>query len=423
MPPKKPSTATLASSDDSQDDSLVPSTDRNPTSNPRNSVESSAIKKSRGRPRKQPTATCEIPEDPDGNLPIVSRIETRPETKKPILEQREGEGEEGRGRGRGKRRGRVGEDASTKEKSTNTTKTLPNRKNAVERKLEIPETQAACGDISAPENGDMGVSQDEESDSLPNKRRGKKIEAEKASKAPAKPDPNELADELAQLKLKFEKLRRLQADDADAIYAEQIKALEERDKASQRIVVNLKAELKSRSISLQELQEKEKRIQELEKQNSLMEDKIERLLQDHAVLSAKLETARNIGKMPSNNSKTTASSSVSKEFSQHRENLYSDLCGLIVVNVKSDEDGGIEYDCLSTGKNGALHFKLQLDAEDDEDQVDDDGPYFTYNPMLERGRDERLIAVLPPIFRDEMNFKRTRGVDFYLQLMQSLQSS
>ncbi|KAF3311580.1 hypothetical protein TWF173_008208 [Orbilia oligospora] len=269
----------------------------------------------------------------------------------------------------------------------------------------------------------MGVPQDEEPDSLPNKRRGKKIEAEKASKAPAKPDPNELADELAQLKLKFEKLRRLQADDADAIYAEQIKALEERDKASQRIVVNLKAELKSRSISLQELQEKEKRIQELEKQNSLMEDKIERLLQDHAVLSAKLETARNIGKMPSNNSKTTASSSVSKEFSQHRENLYSDLCGLIVVNVKSDEDGGIEYDCLSTGKNGALHFKLQLDAEDDEDQVDDDGPYFTYNPMLERGRDERLIAVLPPIFRDEMNFKRTRGVDFYLQLMQSLQSS
>ncbi|KAK6509914.1 hypothetical protein TWF481_004636 [Arthrobotrys musiformis] len=325
----------------------------------------------------------------------------------------------GKGSGKGKTARTAGEDTSTKDK-------IPNRKKAVEQKLEIPETQAARGEASESEDEDIDASQSEESDPTPSSGRNKNQKAgkgSKASKASGKADTDTLAEELAQLKLKYEKLRRLQTDDADAIHAEQFKALEERDRASQRIIENLKAELNSRSISLQQLQKKDERIQELEKQNSLMEGKIERLLQDHAVLSAKLETARNIGKTPSNNPKAIAPGGTSKEFSQHRENLYSDLCGLIVVNVKSDEDGGIEYDCLSTGKNGALHFKLQLDAEDDEDEVDDDGPYFTYNPMLERGRDERLIAVLPPIFRDEMNFKRTRGVDFYLQLMQSLQSS
>ncbi|RVD80319.1 uncharacterized protein DFL_008221 [Arthrobotrys flagrans] len=428
MPPKK-SKVTLTSSDDSEDASLVPSTDRKPTANSRMFVESSAIKKSRGRPRKQPTVASGIPEDPDDSLALASQVEIPLETKKPVVEQKAKEKEKGKrkgkekGKGKGEEVGTGGEDISTKDKPTNPTKAVPNRKKAVEQRLEIPETQAACGEISESEDEGMDISQDEEEDSPPNKEKNKKSKAGKISKASGKTDPDGLADELAQLKLKYEKLRRLQTDDADAIHAEQIKTLEERDKASQRIIENLKAELKSRSISLQQLQEKDRRIQELEKQNSLMEDKIGRLLQDHAVLSAKLETARNIGKTPSNNSKAIAPSGASKEFSQHRENLYSDLCGLIVVNVKSDEDGGIEYDCLSTGKNGALHFKLQLDAEDDEDEVDDDGPYFTYNPMLERGRDERLIAVLPPIFRDEMNFKRTRGVDFYLQLMQSLQSS
>ncbi|KAK6533864.1 hypothetical protein TWF281_005214 [Arthrobotrys megalospora] len=397
MPPKKAPKPTSSSSE--EDGSSIPP------------VESSAIKKSRGRPRKQqhqpaPAASV-IPEDTDDSLAPPPP----PEMKKPPVERKE----------KGKAVVVVGGgEPPTKSKIANPTKAVPSRKRAVEQKLEIPETQAVREEASQSEDEDMDISQDEESDPPPARR---KNQPSKVGKASGKPDPDALADELAQLKIKYEKLRRLRTDDADAIHREQIKALEERDKASQRIIENLKSELKSRSISLQQLQEKDQRIQELEKQNSLMEDKIERLLQDHAVLSAKLETARNIGKTPSNNSKAIVTGGASKEFSQHRENLYSDLCGLIVVNVKSDEDGGIEYDCLSTGKNGALHFKLQLDAEDDDDEADDDGPYFTYNPMLERGRDERLIAVLPPIFRDEMNFKRTRGVDFYLQLMQSLQSS
>ncbi|KAK6333912.1 hypothetical protein TWF730_004091 [Orbilia blumenaviensis] len=433
MPPKKSTKATLISSasDDndnnsSDDASLVPSTDRKPTANTRISVESSAIKKSRGRPRKQPVQhPSGIPED-DDTLSAASQQDPLLDAKKEVpIEQQQ------KDKTKGKTKAPTEGDLPTKTKTTmttNPTKTIPSRKKAADQKIEIPETQVVAGEDSESEGeGDVDMSDDDDDDREPDPpapaTNKEKTKRSKAGKAPVKPDADGLADELAQLKIKYEKLRRLQTDHADAIHDEQIKALEERDKASQSIIKNLKDELKSRSVSLQQFQEKETRIQELEKQNSLMEDKIERLLQDHAVLSAKLETARNIGKTPSNNSKAIAPSGASKEFSQHRENLYSDLCGLIVVNVKSDEDGGIEYDCLSTGKNGALHFKLQLDAEDDEDDEDDDGPYFTYNPMLERGRDERLIAVLPPIFRDEMNFKRTRGVDFYLQLMQSLQSS
>lgn len=125
--------------------------------------------------------------------------------------------------------------------------------------------------------------------------------------------------------------------------------------ASQRIIKNLKAELKSRDNLLQQLKEKEERIQQLEGDADLMETKIERLLRDHAVLSAKLETARNHARsLHVGNKPATAGPFSGKDTWQHKEHLISDLCGLIIINVRNDDDGGVEYDCLSSGKNGGM---------------------------------------------------------------------
>ncbi|KAF3938993.1 hypothetical protein ABW19_dt0204221 [Dactylella cylindrospora] len=474
MPPKKISKATLAShiissSEDEEDSSILATeSSKNPAPNRATSVESSAIKKNRGRPRK-PVASSQ---EPIEGAMIEPAAAIEPEKTKETGTARQAiqigtkaKKSESRNSKKASKATDEFEDddelameidtppkgkSSTKHKAVKASaskpkpKGVPNRKRAAAEGLEIPETQLVAENAPESSDGQLSDELSDDEDITPEKPKGSKTRGAAASSV----DVDGLVDELAQLKLKYKKLRELKLDEADQIHEEEVQALHDRDRASQKIIENLKAELRSKALSFQQLQEKDKRIQRLEHENSLMEKKIEKLVQDHAILAAKLETARNQAKAPSNNTKAApVVGGPIKEFSQHKDNLYADLCGLIVVNVKKDEDGGIEYDCLSTGKNGgtsgclfrficfgfeddladqvisaALHFKLQLDAEDDEDDEEDDEPYFTYNPILERGRDERLISILPPIFREEMNFRRTRGVDFYLQLLQSLQA-
>ncbi|KAF3923149.1 hypothetical protein ABW20_dc0108216 [Dactylellina cionopaga] len=453
MPPKKSSKAALASriasSSSSELDEPPPpppaTTSRKLEVVAATLLESSAIKKGRGRPRKQAAASSITTNDQDdsstaapkaglatgkatksgGNAARASGAPVVPAdvVNKPKADKRKGKSnltetidEESEGPAPGRRHV-----ATTKRNTTKTTKPINNRKGTAQQRLEVPETQITQEPPSESDEEMVAESNEEREEKSSSEEFEKKTT--RSRKPTSTASANALADELAQLKLRYAKLRHLKMEEAHSIQEERIRTLEEQDNASQRIIDNLKAELKSRSVVFQQLQEKDKRIQELEQQHSVMENKIERLLQDHAILNAKLETARNSAKVSSNSSKNAPAVGPTKEFSQNRDNLYSDLCGLLVVNVKTDEDGGIEYDCLSTGKNGALHFKLQLDAEDEDIEDEDDGPYFTYNPMLEKGRDERLIAILPPIFRDEMNFQRTRGVDFYLQLMRALQAT
>ncbi|KAJ6258446.1 hypothetical protein Dda_6487 [Drechslerella dactyloides] len=453
MPPRRAPKPTLASHlasspFSSSDDDELPQ-DTKPASRPAASVESSAVKKSRGRPRKQslsvatPNRANEVQIDTD-----VTMSKTKPQSAaKPSARaraSRTADTPRQPAAETGTKRKKTGPQAGlakieensendepdadvppAKRRATKTTRAAaPGRKKAADLRAEIPETQV---DSRIPDE-DVSRLSDEQEDEPPAR-----------SRKPAAAD--EIADvkaELEQLRARYNKLRHLKTDQAESIQKERVQALQEQDKgqsprqsllagylifgvtASQRIIESLRAQLEAKDVAHEAMRQKDARVEQLERENAIMEKKIERLVQDHAILSAKLETARNQAKPASTVAKANGAAAFSKEFSQHRDNLYSDLCGLIVLNVKNDEDGGIEYDCLSTGRNGALHFKLQLDAED-EDEDEEDGPYFTYNPMLERGRDERLLAVLPPIFRDEMNFKRTRGVDFYLQLMQSLQ--
>ncbi|KAK6531604.1 hypothetical protein TWF694_002788 [Orbilia ellipsospora] len=445
MPPKKATKQTLASHIVSSSEEEIDT-----AGNRAASIETSTIKKTRGRPRKQTSAaSSQATFDRDDIPPLIAETVSKKHANtgvagsklqqdhlvpsvgagKPKTGQKKQPKNKNKlhdpGEGSEAIAAPIGGSKLTKNPIAPTTR--PSNPSGRGRKtagqsLEIPETQVVEDPGSISEDCDSIMFSNEEN-KLTASANDKTAKA-RQRKESKNVDVDAVVEELAQLRIRYEKLRYLKTEEADLIQDEQIQALQNQDKASQRIIENLKSELKSRVINFQQLQEKDRRIRELEEQQSLMEHKIERLLQDHAILSAKLETARNSTKTPLNNTKTTgAVVGHTKEFSHHKDNLYSDLCGLLVLNVKTDEDGGIEYDCLSTGKNGALHFKLQLDGEDEEDEnEDDDGPYFTYNPMLERGRDERLIAVLPPIFRDEMNFKRTRGVDFYLQLMQSLQS-
>ena len=44
---------------------------------------------------------------------------------------------------------------------------------------------------------------------------------------------------------------------------------------------------------------------------------------------------------------------------QLKENLYSDLTGLIIPNIKRTDEADV-YDCIQTGRNGSTYSKIRL---------------------------------------------------------------
>ncbi|KAJ4300230.1 hypothetical protein N0V88_002902 [Collariella sp. IMI 366227] len=107
---------------------------------------------------------------------------------------------------------------------------------------------------------------------------------------------------------------------------------------------------------------------------------------------------------------------------QKKEDLYGDLTGLIVRSVK--REGGEEvFDCLQTGRNGTLHFKLAIDVDPDDNTGGDAGGgevHCHYTPQLDASRDRALIAVLPGYLVDEISFPQTQAGKFYARVLKAL---
>lgn len=119
-----------------------------------------------------------------------------------------------------------------------------------------------------------------------------------------------------------------------------------------------------------------------------------------------------------------------------KENLYSDLTGLVVTGVKRDGPEDV-YDCIQTGRNGseyrqfeidtaqlltpfflALHFKLAIANENSDQNMDE--AEFQYKPQLDERRDKDLIELLPEFLVDEITFPRAHAAKFYSRVLKSL---
>lgn len=120
-----------------------------------------------------------------------------------------------------------------------------------------------------------------------------------------------------------------------------------------------------------------------------------------------------------------------------KENLYSDLTGLVVTGVKRDGPEDV-YDCIQTGRNGskystletryetitnitllsALHFKLAIANENSDENMDE--AEFQYKPQLDERRDRALIEMLPEFLVEEISFPRAHAAKFYSRVLKSL---
>jgi hypothetical protein len=119
---------------------------------------------------------------------------------------------------------------------------------------------------------------------------------------------------------------------------------------------------------------------------------------------------------------------------QLKEDIYSDLTGLIIRSVKREAEDDV-FDCIQTGRNGsklqnpdyastsltelvALHFKLAAANEKSADSYDD--AQCSYIPQLDPSRDRALMEMLPDYLEDEITFPRPQAAKFYARVVKAL---
>lgn len=124
------------------------------------------------------------------------------------------------------------------------------------------------------------------------------------------------------------------------------------------------------------------------------------------------------------------------QIAQLREDLYSDLTGLIIRDVKAREADHL-YDCIQTGVNGsklftlmlqplstclltfsqALHFKLAIPIVS---SAGYEKAVFEYLPLLDANRDRELVDILPDFLIDHITFEREQAPKFYTRVIDAL---
>lgn len=124
-----------------------------------------------------------------------------------------------------------------------------------------------------------------------------------------------------------------------------------------------------------------------------------------------------------------------------KEDLYSDLTGLMIRNVKRLDEEDI-YDCIQTGRNGskfplpfsstlsrssiltsiaALHFHLSISHLPPASTTPGgSGGYddieFAYTPLLDEKNDKDLLEILPDYLMEEICFPRSSAAKFYAKV-------
>ncbi|KAK3323586.1 chromosome segregation protein Csm1/Pcs1-domain-containing protein [Cercophora scortea] len=249
----------------------------------------------------------------------------------------------------------------------------------------------------------------------------------------------EMTQKYESLELRYRDLREIAVREAESNFEKLKKQSDEKTKTADQLIASLKAELAAQK-------EIAKEVPRLKKQLEVSEAKVDGLqaritemaaAQSEAkteikALNMKLSAARNaeaaaVSKVPGSAMKGTNGSSrmvgnaeamqQATFTAQMKEDLYSDLTGLIVRGVKRGDVEDV-YDCIQTGRNGTLHFKLAIGTDSTADNFDD--AEFMYMPQLDANRDRALIDTLPDYLVEEITFPRPQAAKFYARVMKAL---
>ncbi|ODH13039.1 hypothetical protein ACO22_07663 [Paracoccidioides brasiliensis] len=113
----------------------------------------------------------------------------------------------------------------------------------------------------------------------------------------------------------------------------------------------------------------------------------------------------------------SAEAAQAAQIAQLKEDLYSDLTGLIIRDAKKRESDHL-YDCIQTGINGTLHFKLAV--AHDVENTSFEAAEFHYFPLLDPNRDRDLVDILPEYLSIDITFPRQHASVFYSRVVDTL---
>ncbi|CAG8908548.1 unnamed protein product [Penicillium egyptiacum] len=276
-------------------------------------------------------------------------------------------------------------------------------------------------------------------DSSPRKRKLGGTDSEQGGDPELRRRLGELTKKNDALESKYRNLREIGIVEANANMEKLRKQSETVTKASNELVASLKAELDAqRKLGLQsrglqkQLKDRDDELARLKSGADEAQAQLASVQSEVKALQTKLAAARNTAaslegaaKVPGNaikggatnraNAAATAEAAQASRLAQLKEDLYSDLTGLIVRDVKNRELDYL-YDCIQTGINGTLHFHLVVPKV----SADYDKTEFQYLPHLDPNRDRELVNLLPDFLTVDITFVRGQAAKFYTRVIDAL---
>ncbi|MCJ1354419.1 MAG: hypothetical protein MMC33_004407 [Icmadophila ericetorum] len=363
---------------------------------------------------------------------------------------------------------------------------------APETQTVIPETQPEPMEIDRPVSPEMDM---EDEDAIPQsayrqsnriqpaskqrpvaivrKRAGSASDTEKASNdAGLRRKLGSMAEKLESLELRYKNLREIGVKEAEANYRKLKDQSDESAKAANTLINSLKGQLANQKALAQEshtlrqqLAAKETELVECTSKANRLASSLSESQMESKALQAKIAAMRNTsveniqsktpgsalknGKTPARTLMMMGSAEVAHtmQVAQLKEELYSDLTGLIIRGVDQSVEG-TSYDCLQTGRNGstfpltqpplyffyplacflsiylprlALHFILAIPALGTQTPgISYEDSAIQYSPRLDANRDRELLQLLPDYMTEEITFTRENAGGFYKKLFDKL---
>ncbi|KAI6087954.1 chromosome segregation protein Csm1/Pcs1-domain-containing protein [Hypoxylon rubiginosum] len=236
------------------------------------------------------------------------------------------------------------------------------------------------------------------------------------------------------LEAKYRDLREIGIKEAERNYDRLKKQSEDRANTANQLISTLKAQLatqtelaKESQRLRQQLETSQSKLEQLQEQVSSCNASLSEAKAENKTLSTKLAAARSAesanAKVPSSaikgpnaNMRLNANAEAAAKIPQMKADLYRDMTGLIIQSVRQGQNTEM-YNCIQTGRNGTLHFKLAVGVDD---ATEFDEPQFMYMPQLEIGRDHALMDILPDYLLEEITFPQSHAERFYSRVMKAL---
>ncbi|PGH06803.1 hypothetical protein AJ79_06445 [Helicocarpus griseus UAMH5409] len=274
------------------------------------------------------------------------------------------------------------------------------------------------------------------------RRAGGASGAEKESEATLRRKLGDMTKKYENMDLKYRNLREIGILEANANVEKLRKQCEANTAASNQLIASLKKELAMQttvakeSLALQkQLEDRDDEVAELEAKVKQMSSSLASAQNEVKSLQTKLAASRTAAtnvesvtsKGPGSAAKNgpasrtlmvgSAEAAQAAQIAQLKEDLYSDLTGLIIRDAKKRESDHL-YDCIQTGINGTLHFKLAV-AHDVENTSFEEAE-FQYSPLLDTNRDRDLLKILPEYLTIDITFPRQHASVFYSRVVDTL---